>query len=405
MTHRKNLLFVGSFPPQFGGISSHLATLVPDLVKGGYEVTVLSPGQGDSCAKDEGFLNIQFNAKAFFFRNFFSVSLLAIKKILWKKAFSFSDFTYACAVAKKIEDLSQEKSFDHIFFYTWKNGYCIPYLNSSIQDKSKLHMFMFGGLYEHPQKYLKLMPNIKMISDSCDSLFSSSKYCADSLYKILGIGNSVEVIYVGVDIEVYRPSLCGAAVREKFEIPSHSVLIVFFGRMNAEMGLDVILENIDEILRSHPDAYFLIAGAKNDLSGQAADVSHAHSRIKYWENVPQSEKPAVFSAADILLSPTKDLHACMGVSIKEAMACGKAVIGSSSGGIPEAIDEADETGFIAHITDGHVSAVEFQEKLRLLIEDGDLRDRVGKNARLRAEQIFSTTSVLEKYKKVFEAGA
>jgi len=40
-----------------------------------------------------------------------------------------------------------------------------------------------------------------------------------------------------------------------------------------------------------------------------------------------------------------------------------------------------------------------------LIEDGDLRDRVGKNARLRAEQIFSTTSVLEKYKKVFEAGA
>ena len=401
MSNNKNLLFVGSFPPQFGGISSHLATLFPDLIEDGHLVTSLSPGEYEKSECDGKFLNIHVNVRAFFIENFLTVSLLAIKNIFRKAALPFSDFLYACALAKKIEELSENRGFDHIFFYTWKNSYCIPYLKASIQEESKLHMFMFGGLYEYPQKFIKLKSNIKMICDGCDSLFSSSQYCADSLQKVLDLDNKVEVIYVGVDIELYSPTSSGALTRERFEIPNDSVLIVFFGRMNAEMGLDVILDNLDEILRSHPEAYFLIAGAKNNLSAKAKDVSQVNSRVKYWENVPESEKPMVFGAADILLSPTKDLHACMGVSIKEAMACGKAVIGSSSGGIPEAIDETDETGFIAHITDGHVSSVELVEKLTLLIEDSDLRDRVGNNARLKAEKVFSTQGVLAKYKKVF----
>ena len=46
-------------------------------------------------------------------------------------------------------------------------------------------------------------------------------------------------------------------------------------------------------------------------------------------------------------SPTKDLHACMGVSIKKH---GSGPLLVHSGGIPEAIGETDETGFIVNIS-------------------------------------------------------
>jgi len=401
MNEKKNVLFVGSFPPQFGGISSHLSATVPDLINEGYKVTSLSPAAFNSTEYDGNFLNIHLKLRIFFLKNFLPVIWFAIKSFHRKANLSLSDYLYAICLAKKIEILFKSQNFDHIFFYTWKNGFAIPYLESIIQEKSKLHMFMFGGFYEQPQKYLKLKPNIKMICDSCHSLFASSQYCADSLEKIIGLDNQVQVIYVGVDVNLYKPTSSGALVRKRFGIPSDAVLVVFFGRMNAEMGLDVILDIVIDILKAHSEVYFLIAGAKNDLSDRANKLAQANTRIKYWENVPQSKKPEVFASADILLSPTKDLHACMGVSIKEAMASGKPVIGSSSGGIPEAISEADQTGFIANIHDGHVDSNELIRKLSLLVEDTKLREVIGGNARLKAEKIFSTKGVLEKYKKVF----
>ena len=146
----------------------------------------------------------------------------------------------------------------------------------------------------------------------------------------------------------------------------------------------------------------MIAGARNALSQNIIELAEKNDRIKYWENVPQKDKPAVFAAADILLSPTKDLHACMGVSIKEAMASGTPVIGSSSGGIPEAIDESEETGFIANIVNGQVSGDELCDKLSLLINDDILRKKIGTNARAKAEKLFSNYGVLEKYKIILD---
>ena len=402
MKDKKNLLFVGSYPPQFGGISSHLSTLIPDLCNEGYSVTSLSTGNIDSVEREGKFNNIHVNLMAYFKRNFFTIICLAIKNIQKKKNLPLRDFMYSIALTKKINDLCKDNFFDHIFFYTWKNGYSIPYLKKILKESTKLHLFIFGGLYEHRNKFLKIKENIKIICKKSDGIFSSSQYCADSLHKILGIGNEVGVIYVGVDTEIYNPKTSGLQIREKFGIPTESVLIVFFGRMNTEMGLDVVLENIGEVLSEHPNVVFLIAGAKNDLSMDALKSSKLNNRVKYWENVPQDDKPNIFAAADLLVSPTKDLHACMGVSIKEAMASGIPVIGSSSGGIPEAIDESEGTGFIVNIIDGQVDYSELRRKLSLLIIDEDLRNKVGIKARQKAERLFSNNGVLEKYKKIMQ---
>src|SRR5205807_2071471 len=69
--------------------------------------------------------------------------------------------------------------------------------------------------------------------------------------------------------------------------------------------------------------------------------------------VPDGELPALYNAADlfVLASRRHDLLVeGFGIACVEAAACGLAVIGSRSGGIPEAIREGD-TGVLVHPED------------------------------------------------------
>ena len=51
----------------------------------------------------------------------------------------------------------------------------------------------------------------------------------------------------------------------------------------------------------------------------------------------------------------------MGVSIKEAMACGKPMIASASGGIPEAVEDG-VNGFVIPFSEGKLNERIFLEK-------------------------------------------
>ena len=51
----------------------------------------------------------------------------------------------------------------------------------------------------------------------------------------------------------------------------------------------------------------------------------------YFENIPFDKKIEFYNNCDVLIAPTIQKQACMGVSIKEAMSFEKPVIASDSG--------------------------------------------------------------------------
>ena len=400
--HSNNILFVGPYPPQFGGISSHLQHLLPDLNEAGYNVLSLSPASFDKELRTGQVEHLFFDVKKFFLKRIFIIFTDCFKYRKQKGNLSWNEYLFCISLLRKIILINKKKPIKHIFLYTWRMGFAAPLIKLLFGNEIKIHTFLFGGIYEYPEKYRRLTKNVQDTCSASQTLLASSRYCALSLKKELHIDNKVNVIYIGVDTGLYKPGLSPEPIRTKYGLKEDDILILFFGRMNAEMGLDFLLSNIDFILEKYPKAYFLIAGAKRDLSPLAFEYSQMHEKVFYWENVPTEDKHYTFAAADIVVAPTKDKHACMGVSIKEAMALGIPVIGSSSGGIPEAIGESDETGFIVNISDGLVNRSEFLEKLSMLVEDRELRNKVGNNARQKAEKVFSTHGALEKYKRVIE---
>ena len=116
-----------------------------------------------------------------------------------------------------------------------------------------------------------------------------------------------------------------------------------------------------------------------ELSSYAASLGIAAS-VGF---VPFQADPAdIYRALDIVVHAST-LPEPFGLTVAEAMACGRAVIVSNAGGAAEVF--TDGVDALGH-PPGDVAAL--AARMRQLIEDPGLRERLGSNARVTAKRQF-----------------
>lgn len=393
---KKKLLFVGAYPPQYGGIASHLYDLLPQLVNHGYEVVSLTMSQNERVIQNHGEKNIFFSPTKFFYKNVHSVVAHFVQCLKYKHNVKIKDFIKVVNTACLINKISKEEQITAIFIYDNYNGMVIPILRKHFNVHHPLAFMIFGDFYLRPDTYKLISEYVKDVFNESDVILSSSQYCADSISRILDYDFPVKVIYVGVDHDTYVPTCYGNAIRSELNIPSTATVFLFLARMVKAMGLDFILENASMLLNLDKDVYLIIAGAEGSLSQQAKRFADGNSRIKYCPNISFDKKIKYYAASDIVITPTMERHACMGVSIKEAMACAKPVIASASGGIPEAIDDGIN-GFLIPIVKGKLDKKIFFNRAKNLLIDPSLRKTMGQRGREKVLRMFTNDQTTQKY--------
>lgn len=107
-------------------------------------------------------------------------------------------------------------------------------------------------------------------------------------------------------------------------------------------------------------------------------------KIHFIGFVSNSELPRYYSIADAAVYPSIGDDA-FGLSIAEAMACGKPVMGSHIGGIPEVIGNEGSCGFLVFPR----KPKEIAEKMILFAKNENIRLSLGQNARERIVQNFT----------------
>jgi len=170
------------------------------------------------------------------------------------------------------------------------------------------------------------------------------------------------------------------------------------------MGLDAALEVVPAVLAKRADVVFLFVGARGPLEGAVhAMAARYPGRVHVRVNAPMSDLPKFYAACDVLLAPTRDRHACMGMSIKEAMASGRAVIGSATGGIPEAVVDG-ETGILVPAgPDLRVAPSALEPAIDLLVGNPELCRRMGEQGRRRAEAMFDNDRSVRRLVEIYRA--
>ncbi|MBR6593623.1 MAG: glycosyltransferase [Clostridia bacterium] len=137
---------------------------------------------------------------------------------------------------------------------------------------------------------------------------------------------SVECIYNGVDLDVFRPSR--SDFRERYGLADKKIVLgVAFG-WSYEKGLDVFTELACRL----PKDYAIVLVGTDD----SVDRSLPPRIISIHRTDNTAELASVYTAADVFVNPTRE--EVLGLVNIEALACGTPVVTFKAGGSPECID-------------------------------------------------------------------
>lgn len=171
----------------------------------------------------------------------------------------------------------------------------------------------------------------------------------------------IQVIYNGVDHDVYRP-VPTAEARQRLSLSVGVPLIIYVGRLSPEKGVADLLQAFALVRKSAPQCRLLIVGDgphAEPLRAQADTLGLGDSAV--WIGMkPPSEIPLYISAADVLcLASHRE-----GVPnvILEANACGTPVVATRVGGVPEVVTE--DTGLLVSPHDPRALAAAIESALQ-----------------------------------------
>jgi glycosyltransferase involved in cell wall biosynthesis len=176
------------------------------------------------------------------------------------------------------------------------------------------------------------------------------------------------------------------------------VLIGTVARLSAEKGLNIFLEAAKQLTAEFPEALFVIVG-----EGPERAVLEQQARMLGLEGKvifagARSDLGGVYASLDVFIMTS--FNEGMPLALLEAMAAGLPVVATRVGAIPSLIPDASKG---ALIEPGSSAAI--VQAITPLLRDGELRRRVGENAREHVRENFSAGRMAERYLQLYAEAA
>ena len=221
------------------------------------------------------------------------------------------------------------------------------------------------------------------VLQGANRVVSTSEHCRTGAIKRGAEPDKASVIYAGIDLDRFRPGLNGNLFRAKYDIPPGAVVISVLG-LTLRRKLDSMLDAL-EVMSSGGDLHCLIGGVGDDFEYVKQRIYNISGvQVHQMGFVPEDELPEFYAATDVLVASPRTLLECMGQSMKEAMACGRTVVGANLGGVPEAIQEG-----INGLLFEPDNAADLVRALNAVCSNTEMRNKMGQNGRQIAEKNFN----------------
>jgi glycosyltransferase involved in cell wall biosynthesis len=210
-------------------------------------------------------------------------------------------------------------------------------------------------------------------------------------------GVRTTVIFNPVAVAPIKPANRVDEARNHAVEQTHRHAVLFLGRLSEAKGFFDLLRAIAVVKQRYPDVQLRCGGIGDTKAIQAAlrelDIE-ANVVLLGW--IEGQDKARELANAAVYVLPSYAEGLPMGVL--EAMVAGKAVVASTVGGTPDAIEDG-RSGFL--IAPGDVDSL--VDRLLRLLTDGNLRDQFGAIARLRAREHFSCETVLGQVEELYRS--
>ena len=202
----------------------------------------------------------------------------------------------------------------------------------------------------------------------------------------------------GVDLDAFSASAVDpderARLRASLAIRDEARVVLLAARMLYDKGIEEFVDAARIVRQRTPEAHFLLAGAvdsgsRGAVPRQALDAWTQEGSVRYLGH--REDMTALMAISDIVALPSYYREGIPRVLL-EAAAMGRPIVATDMPGIREAVRH-DVNGLLVPPRDKSALA----EAIAKLLDDADLRTRLGQAGRPKAEREFDDRLVATRY--------
>jgi L-malate glycosyltransferase len=223
--------------------------------------------------------------------------------------------------------------------------------------------------------------------------------CASEAIRQMLVGDGVPAdrtvtVHEGIDIDHVRAAP-PVNVHEAFWLPHNAPVVGNIAALVPHKGQRHLIEAARLVVQRMPDVRFLILG-----EGELREILERQVREYHLEKhvfLPGFRTDVLGCLKGFDLFAMSSVTEGLGTALLDAMACGKAIVATKTGGIPEVVDDG-VTGRLVAPRDHAAMAQVIQE----LLEDHAGRQRMGDAGRARVEARFTVERMVAETAAVYE---
>lgn len=385
-----------AFYPTTGGVESHLLELSSELVRQGHEVFALVGSREGSPAEEE------VQGVHIFRRDWMNPEVLRERK----RAAGF-------AAPVVLPELQREVRENYRAFITEHR--------CDVVHAHNFHHFLPEYGLALTELYDEGVPCLLTVHEVwsefiCEDLLERTKWdtvITVSQHVAAGIRQqaphltNLRLLYMGINTDLFSPQNGAARWRKRLNLNGRPT-IMHPARMLPWKGVVYSVRALELLKREFPDVLLIITDTDDivdwidELKGYKQEVLQEIERRGLKDNVlcqtfNYLDLPAVYANCDVVIYPTIGEEP-FGLVPVEAMACGRPVVVSQSGGLVESVVDG-KTGFVIEKRNEKMLA----QKIAQLLRDKELARRMGEAGRRHAVRTFNRERMARETAELYAA--
>ncbi|MFH1287881.1 MAG: glycosyltransferase family 4 protein [bacterium] len=230
-----------------------------------------------------------------------------------------------------------------------------------------------------------------------DKIITASRMAKENHFVGFDIEDKIAVIPSAVDTDVFNPEISGGKFRDNYDIKKDEYLIGIIGRLDPVKGHYHFFEAASRLKDILPSVKYVVVGQEENIKfEQLKKIAESFGLRRkviftgFYENVSEA-----IAGIDIGVIASIGSEAVSRVCL-EMMACGKPVIASRVGSIPEMILDG-ETGLLYNPKDSN----KLSEHIKMLVSNHGLMEKMGRNAYLSVMNKFSVDNLIKNTEEMY----
>ncbi len=210
--------------------------------------------------------------------------------------------------------------------------------------------------------------------------------------------NKIHFVINGSDVDKFLASKMDNNILSNFK-SKQNIVLGFIGSFHYWHGIDNLFRFIESTLESYKNVSFLLVGPGplKDKLMKRVERANLSDKVYFTDYVPHEDIPKYLNLMDIVMAlyPKMDFFYFSPLKLFEYMAAGKAIVASNIGQISEIVEDG-KNGMLFEPDNFD----EMRRKVFNLIEDRDVRDKIGEQARIKILRNYTWRHTAQKVAKI-----